>query len=109
MDELRQRFAVAPFATIRSVRTTFALDGCKIDVDETDFGYRIGEIEIVVKDETELDAARRRLKGLSERLGLQSGGVRGKIVEHMRRFAPEHFRELIDCGVISSSQLRDLE
>lgn len=109
MDELMDRFNLAPFAEVRSLRTTYTLGGYKIDVDETDFGYRIGEVEVIVESVDDVEEARRRLLQMAGKLGFKSGGVRGKIIEHMRLFSPGHFRTLVECGVISESQLRDLQ
>jgi hypothetical protein len=36
------------------------------------------------------------------RLGYQVGGVRGKVLEFIKRNNPDHYRKLVDCGLIAS-------
>lgn len=87
----------------------------RIDIDETDFGYRVGEIELINaflegggrtehgKDSLEL--RRTELMQFAKDLGVKSGSIRGKVIEHIRTNNRRHWDLLVSKGVISKKQL----
>ncbi|KKW32126.1 MAG: Thiamine-triphosphatase, partial [Candidatus Uhrbacteria bacterium GW2011_GWA2_53_10] len=59
-----------PFATIKTVRRKYKKEGFVIDLDVMDFGYEIGEIELMVASEQEMDAAVARILEFGKENGL---------------------------------------
>ena len=57
------------FATICTHRMSYELDGFNVDLDCTDSGYQIGEIEVMVPDESHIKEAEKRIKLFAEKMG----------------------------------------
>lgn len=76
MKEMISEFDLKCFAPINSTRKSFIIDesGLQVDLDETDFGYRLGEIELVLDQRTstsiDLDRAKRKITDLTSKLGV---------------------------------------
>lgn len=77
LQELVDSATVRPFATIKTTRKSYSTPGSAvIDLDETDWGFRVGEIEILVNEhqsellkEEALKAATLELQRLANLLG----------------------------------------
>lgn len=93
---------LAPVASVTSRRRTYRRDDFTIDLDEVDFGYRIGEIELQVEDPAEMPHAVQRINQLAQDLGLRMEPVRGKLIEYLRRFKPGHYQALRAAGVLKA-------
>lgn len=89
-----------PFAHIVKERRSYQKEGFHIDLDICDFGYELAEIELLLEDEKQRQVALKRIKEFADRMGLNRTPVRGKIIEYLYRFAPEHYQALVDAGVI---------
>lgn len=50
IDSLINAYDLKCYAKIKSHRITYLLDNVKIDLDETDFNYKLGEIELILDD-----------------------------------------------------------
>lgn len=92
------------FAVIESNRRKYKKASFIIDIDKTNFGYELAEIELMVAGEAEVSAAKQKIVDFAENLGLEIKRVRGKIVEYIRINDPRHFQLLVDRGVILAVQ-----
>jgi len=101
LPEVLAESQITPFAIIKSNRRTFNCPPFTIDLDITDFGYSIGEVELVVNHNLEVPDATERIHSfISNVLGYPVGGVRGKVLEFLRLEKPLHYQKLVDCGLI---------
>lgn len=92
-----------PFCTITTTRRKYKKEGFVVDLDITDFGYTLAEIEYMVSDESEIKEATNTIIKFAEKHGVASGSailVRGKVVEYLKLKNPTHFQALIDAKVI---------
>lgn len=92
----------APFCTCITTRRKYKKGEFVIDLDSVDLGdftYELGEIEVMVNDKPEVDAAISRILEFAKENGLKIVPVRGKVVEYLRRAKQDHYRALIDAGV----------
>jgi len=91
---------IKPFATIKSTREKYKNGEFTLDFDITDFGYSICEIELMVDSETGAEAAVEKIEDFAQNNGLNSSRVRGKLVEYIYRNSPQHYRMLVEAGVV---------
>lgn len=89
------------FANIASVRRKYQFGKFNIDLDITDFGYSIGEVELQVEEESEAAQAKREIEQFVHEHGLDAGRIRGKVLEYIFRNNPAHYRALQESGLIS--------
>ncbi len=90
----------SPFASITTNRRKYKKEGFTIDLDTVDFGYELGEIELLVQNRSEIARAEMEILDFAKRNGLAIAPTRGKVREYLRRTSPVHYRALIDAGVI---------
>lgn len=73
IESMIRAFDLKCFAPINSTRKSFSIDGLRVDLDETDFGYRLGEIELILDHQkmgsSDLDQARQKIASLTTKLG----------------------------------------
>lgn len=69
LQGLVQKASLNEFAQYTTHRKTYVLDGFTIDLDLTDFGFQVGEIEVVVVDESRITEALRQIDELAVKLG----------------------------------------
>jgi hypothetical protein len=50
MDSLRNELDLDVFATFSTTRQTYHLPNCTVDLDIADFGFEVGEIEVMVSN-----------------------------------------------------------
>jgi predicted adenylyl cyclase CyaB len=89
-----------PFCKFATTRRKYKVGDFVIDLDKMDFGYKIGEIELMVADESEMENALNRILDFAKEKSLVVAPVRGKVIEYLKRKNPGHYQELIDAGVI---------
>lgn len=89
-----------PFCRITTTRRKYKKDGFIIDLDLLDFGYKIAEIEYMVREVSEIKQATQKIRDYAKKYGLEEGVVRGKVVEYLRRNNPKHFKALQEAKVI---------
>ncbi len=71
IESLIESFQLKCFAKINSTRKSFIYENVRIDLDETDFGYKLGEIELISHHNNfDLDAELKKIDVLTEKLGL---------------------------------------
>lgn len=88
------------FAPIVTQRRKYQREAFIIDLDVMDFGYQIAEIELLVEKETEMKAAMEAILLFARQQQLTTAPVRGKVIEYIQRFRPEHFSRLVQAGVV---------
>lgn len=92
-----------PFATLTTTRRKYRKGDFIIDLDVIDFGsstYTIGEIEMMVTDKSEIEGAVERIVQFAGEQGLTIAPVRGKIIEYLKRINPDHYKALVEAGVV---------
>jgi predicted adenylyl cyclase CyaB len=84
-----------PFARITTDRSKYEKEGFHIDVDRTDFGHSVVEIELMIAEKSDMPAAKKRIVNFAEKQGIPTTEiVRGKVIEYLRRNDPDHFHTL---------------
>ena len=71
-----------------------------IDLDEIDFGYNIGEIELLVNDKSAMEEAVAQILDFANKKGLVIAPVRGKVIEYIKRNNINHYRALEEAGIL---------
>ncbi|XP_069044213.1 thiamine-triphosphatase isoform X3 [Lepisosteus oculatus] len=101
-----------PFAQFTTERCSYILPmegeeeeveggGTRIDLDRTDFGFCVGEIEVLVQSPEEMDSALRKIERTAQRLGLSGDQkVPGKMDAYLQKFRPEHYGKLLSAHVL---------
>lgn len=89
-----------PFATLVTTRKKYKKGEFIIDLDMIDFGYSIGEIELMVNDKSQMHEASDKIIAFAKENGLELTAVRGKVVEYLRRYNPKHYQFLVNAGVV---------
>jgi|AntAceMinimDraft_16_1070373.scaffolds.fasta_scaffold02675_9 thiamine-triphosphatase len=92
-----------PFATLVTTRRKYKKGDFNIDLDIVDFGYKIIEIELMVKDSLEMKQAVERINFFAKEKGLISRIeriIRGKLIEYIYRNDSKHYLALIEAGVV---------
>lgn len=57
------------FATFTTHRQSYSLPQCSVDLDITDFGFQVGEIEVMVTNESRIPAALNTIEDVANKLG----------------------------------------
>ncbi len=89
-----------PFVTLVTTRKKYKKGEFIIDLDVIDFGYSIGEIELMVRDKFEMQSASDKIIAFAKENELALTAVRGKVVEYLRRNNLKHYQVLVDAGVV---------
>ena len=99
--ELRKE-GLEPFAAFDTERAKFTLaDGVAVDADFASFGHCVVELEKMVAEEGEVEAADALLRATGERLGLGAlGATGGKLETYLRRHVPSHVEMLVAAGIL---------
>jgi thiamine-triphosphatase len=91
----------APFATIVTTRRKYRQGKFNIDLDAADFGYSLCEIEYMIPDDGDKEAAAQEIIKFSSQVGLvYSNKIRGKLLEYINRFRSDHYRAMQEAGVV---------
>lgn len=74
------------FAEFTTVRRSFALeeDGVQVDLDQADFGYSVGEIEVLVPEGGDVQSALEKIGRTAQKLGELSAGEQPKPFEKFK-------------------------
>lgn len=93
------------FAEFKTERRSYTLEReasvVRVDLDQADFGYCVGEIEVLVPEGVDMNAALQRIAGIAEELGLSSEKkVNGKMHVYLQRYRPEHYAELLSARIL---------
>lgn len=90
---------LVPVISFTTTRRKYKMDRFVIDIDTTDFDFGIIEIERMVEHEDEIAETAREINAFAAQYGLETGYIRGKVLEYLRRKNPAHLDALINAGV----------
>ncbi|XP_005882271.1 PREDICTED: thiamine-triphosphatase isoform X2 [Myotis brandtii] len=69
----------------------------RVDLDTADFGYAVGEIEALVREEAEVPAALEKINKLGSMLGvLAQERAPAKLIVYLQRFRPQDYQRLLE-------------
>lgn len=99
-----------PFAHLETQRSTYQQGDMFIDIDhvtslpvesmpDSSFEYDLVEIEIMVQNEDEIEAAQKRIYDFAESRGLSSGYTPGKLLAYIKQCRPEQYEVLRTNGI----------
>ncbi|XP_072234929.1 thiamine-triphosphatase [Leuresthes tenuis] len=91
------------FAEYTTVRRSFTLgeEGVQIDLDQADFGYHVGEIEVLIPEGGDVRSAQEKIRNAAQKLGLTGNErVEGKMNVYLKRYHPEHYTKLLSAHVL---------
>lgn len=100
LSETLEKNKITPFAKIISQRKKFKKGEFTLDFDITDFGYSICEIELLVKDKSEINIAAKKIEKFAKEINFENRPVKGKLIEYIYRNRSEHYQALVKAGVI---------
>lgn len=107
---------LTPFARIKTTRSSWIFkdkddptNNLNIDIDVTDFGYLVGEVEQVVESEEEVSVSKLRIQKVIEQITDASnynnnGPALGKLELYMIRNRKQHFEECVRHGVMKNKK-----
>ncbi|XP_075805663.1 thiamine-triphosphatase isoform X4 [Microtus pennsylvanicus] len=101
---------VASFVTTRS-SWMLALSGAseeepklRVDLDSTDFGYAVGEVEVMVREKGEVPAALEKISSFSTLLGVPAQETAPvKLMVYLQRFRPLDYQRLLEANSCSEA------
>ena len=64
-----EHYHVLPFATIVTQRQTFCIENLIIDIDRIDTGFCVGEVEVLLEDESQIKNASHKINSFLSKLG----------------------------------------
>ena len=96
-----RRAGYHPLCTFTTNRDKYIRDGLTIVIDIVSFGFRLAEVELMVHDASESDAAHARIRAFIDTLGIPLKPVGGKMSEWFKRNNPAHYNTLQSLGVFS--------
>ncbi|XP_043960144.1 thiamine-triphosphatase [Gambusia affinis] len=103
-DSWLSKLELCCFAEFTTTRRSFTLkgeDGVKIDLDQADFGYHVGEIEVLVPEGGDIQSAQEKIRHTAQRLGLnEERRVEGKMTVYLKRYRPEQYAILLSAHVL---------
>ncbi|XP_030625385.1 thiamine-triphosphatase isoform X2 [Chanos chanos] len=106
-DEWLKNLSLQCFADFTTARCSYLLEvegeqgGVRIDLDQADFGYCVGEIEVLVPDGGDTQSALQRISATAEKLGLRDEKrVEGKMHVYLQRYRPDHYRQLLSTHIL---------
>lgn len=88
------------FATLVTTRKKYQKEEFNIDIDQIDFGYSIVEVELMVPDQSATAEAEREIMLLAKEQGWDTRLIRGKAIEYLYRYRPDHYQALVNAGVV---------
>jgi len=98
-----QSFGYAPFCECKTVRKKYKKGKFSIDLDKVyfdNFNYCLAKIEVMVENRENIKTANDDILAFADSLVLRAENIRGKIVEYLFREKPQHYRALVDAGVV---------
>jgi len=86
-----------PFTTFTTIRKRYKKEGFTIDLDITSYGYNVTEIELMVKDNSEVEEATKKIITFAKEKGLPIVPVRGKVLEWIKRNDSANYQVITDA------------
>ncbi|KAM6181408.1 thiamine-triphosphatase [Erethizon dorsatum] len=70
----------------------------RVDLDTADFGYAVGEVEVLVREEAEVPSALEKIQSLSKMLGVSAQErAPSKLIMYLQRFRPQDYQRLLQA------------
>lgn len=116
VPKLPRPLGLVPFARIETHRSSWtfsdeseAYDGLTVDLDGTQYGYMVGEVEAVVSDESNVPLVKERIINLIRQIFPEQDASSqvpvGKLEHFLIRQRPEHYKACIEGGSIQDNDL----
>jgi thiamine-triphosphatase len=98
---------LVPFCEIVTTRRKYSIENFTIDLDLTDFGYQIGEVELMVENkEGEAQRATEQIEALCKEFNLDTKPpIRGKVLEYIYRTNPALYEKWERAGLLNNKQI----
>lgn len=103
IDSWLKELSLVCFANFTTVRCSFSFkeEGVRVDLDQADFGYSVGEIEVLVPEGEDVQPALRKIEKTAQKLGLSGDErVRGKMDVFLQNHYPEHYAKLLKAHIL---------
>lgn len=85
----------------KDVRQKYKCGDFNIDVDVTNFGHSLFEVEVMVEDESQIKEAEDRIFYFLKRHNIETKPTyNGKNVVYLKRFLPDVYQKLKDKGIV---------
>ena len=99
-----------PFCRLETTRSSWSAGGeyenLVVDLDATNTGYGVGEVETVVGDAADIAEAKERVQSLisriTENISSDDEPAVGKLEHYLINNRPEHYQACIESGVIKT-------
>jgi len=91
------------FCDLKTTRKKYLCGEFSIDLDFVeceDFTYNIAEIGLTIMDESLVKQAVEKILEFSKSLGLKDVYVNGKVREYLKQKRPDHYKVLLNSGMI---------
>jgi len=96
-----------PFARIFTQRSSWkalseSLNDLSVDLDLTDFGYAVGEVELLVDSPSDIATAQHRIRTLIEQLQVEKDAppATGKLEFYLEQYRPDLYDFCVEIGVL---------
>ena len=114
IETLVDMLGLKPYARINSTRKSYIIENIRVDLDETDFNYRLGELEVVLDESLRLseniEKSIQKISILTSKLGITNiDGIPGKISTYLYLFNPKLFEILRKNLIIDDKVILNLK
>lgn len=113
LPDFAQDLPIQAFCRLETSRSSWQVDkewptqthvGLSVDLDVTNTGYSVGEVEMVVDDKDQIENAYKRVQSLISELTEGSapleGPATGKLEQFLITHRPDHYEACLQAGVI---------
>lgn len=83
-----------PFMQIKTKRKKYKKEGFTLDIDETDFGYNMVEIELLVEKGEDVVEAKEKIMNFANSYGFQYTKLLGKGKKYLIENKPEIYKQI---------------
>lgn len=92
------------FSEFKTERCSYILErggAVRVDLDQADFDYCVGEIEVLVPEGDDINEGLQRITKIAEELGLScEKKVQGKMDVYLQRYRPDHYAKLLSAHIL---------
>jgi hypothetical protein len=100
-----------PFCRLETTRSSWSAggdhEGMVVDLDATNTGYGVGEVETLVEEASDIAKAKERVQSLisriTENINSDDGPAIGKLEHYLINNRPQHYQACIESGVIKTN------
>ncbi|XP_078365734.1 thiamine-triphosphatase-like [Oculina patagonica] len=109
VEDIIQNTCCKQIACFSTHRTVYEMpNGVLIDLDQACFGYRVGELEVVVTSEKDIDLAEETIQKTATLLGIECKiAVPGKVEEYLLQNSRSHYEQLVKNGYFIDRAMLD--